>query len=101
RAQTDATRTELEELRRAGDEQLRALRTQLEDARAQGAAGSADLARAQARHEADQDLLAELRGQREDLTAQREALRVEVLELRARLDSTPAQPGEDRTVEKR
>ncbi|WP_433237598.1 hypothetical protein ACQPYK_29235 [Streptosporangium sp. CA-135522] len=93
RAETDAVRAELDELRHTGDEQLRALRTQLDDARAQGATSATELVRLQTLHEAAQDRITDLRGQGDDLKAQREALRAEVRELRARLDSATTRPG--------
>ncbi|GAA3519428.1 DNA repair exonuclease SbcCD ATPase subunit [Streptosporangium album] len=88
-----ATHAGLERVRQRHDEQTQHLRAELEAARQQAEARATELIRVQTLHEADQDLLAELRGQREDLKARHDALFAEVGKLRAEIDQLRARPG--------
>ncbi|MGC5016331.1 hypothetical protein ACLQ2R_36685 [Streptosporangium sp. DT93] len=90
-----ATHADLEKVRQRHDEQSQRLRVDLEAARQQAETRTAELIRVQTLHEAAQDLLAELRGQREDLTARYDALYAEVGELRAEIARTRAHPAPD------
>ena len=92
REETLATHADLERVRQRHDEQTQHLRAELEAARQQAEARATELIRIQTLHEADQALLAELRGQREDLKARHDALYAEVGKLRAEIDQLRAQP---------
>ncbi|MER5650249.1 hypothetical protein [Streptosporangium sp. NPDC002524] len=92
REETLATRADLERVRGRHDEQTQRLRAELEAARQQGEARATDLVRVRTLHEAAQDLLAELRGQREDLRARHDALHAEVGKLRAEIERLRAHP---------
>ncbi|SNT51462.1 hypothetical protein SAMN05216276_105356 [Streptosporangium subroseum] len=92
REETLATHADLERVRQRHDEQTQHLRAELEAARQQAEARATELIRIQTLHEADQDLLAELRGQREDLKARHDALYAEVGKLRAEIDQLRARP---------
>lgn len=92
REETLATHAGLERVRQRHDEQTQHLRAELEAARQQAEARATELIRVQTLHEADQDLLAELRGQREDLKARHNALHAEVGELRTEIDQLRTHP---------
>ncbi|MER5322988.1 hypothetical protein [Streptosporangium roseum] len=96
-----ATHAGLERVRQRHDEQTQHLRAELEAARQQAEARATELIRVQTLHEADQDLLAELRGQREDLKARHDALFAEVGKLRAEIDQLRARPGAAETEQDR
>ncbi|MFD8562829.1 hypothetical protein ACWDOR_33210 [Streptosporangium canum] len=87
-----ATHAGLERVRQRHDEQTQHLRAELEAARQQAEARATELIRVQTLHEADQDLLTELRGQREDLKARHDALFAEVGKLRTEIDQLRAHP---------
>ncbi|MFF5210597.1 hypothetical protein [Streptosporangium sp. NPDC000396] len=87
-----ATHADLERVRQRHDEQTQHLRAKLEAARQQAEARVTELIRVQTLHEADQELLAELRGQREDLKARNDALYAEVGKLRTEIDQLRAHP---------
>lgn len=101
REETLATHAGLERVRQRHDEQTQHLRAELEAARQQAEARATELIRVQTLHEADQDLLAELRGQREDLKARHDALFAEVGKLRAEIDQLRARPGAAETEQDR
>ncbi|AWS43579.1 hypothetical protein DKM19_21560 [Streptosporangium sp. 'caverna'] len=92
REETLATHADLERVRQRHDEQTQHLRAELEAARQQAEARATELIRIQTLREAAQDLIAELRGQREDLKARHDALYAEVGKLRADLDQLRVQP---------
>ncbi|MEV4748922.1 hypothetical protein AB0K21_21295 [Streptosporangium sp. NPDC049248] len=92
REETLATHADLEKVRQRHDEQTQRLRADLESARQQAETRATELVRLQTLHEAAQELLAELRGQREDLKARYDALYAEVGELRAEITRLRAHP---------